>query len=232
MLRSLFIASGLFALSACQEATLNAPPVVKEQQSAAGAALGTLQAMAAGEGFSELGFKSAAEAREATLGPELQVFVVDWAGLKDYAPGADPNALLTQSSDHVYPVVIGREVRSSVTLQQTADGFRPAAFGDSGMIRAFQSAQARGRQAPPPQSPKLAPDIPPATLKGAEADFIVRIPPLGLVFVGTRDTGEQLVLTPIADQPEFGLTAGGISYAAPIFERLAPVARAHNGLPT
>jgi hypothetical protein len=235
MWRALFVAAGLCALAACQPAVTSAPAPEPQAdaQAAAASGLQTLQAMAIDQGlYAQLGFDDAEQARSAVLGEPLPVFVVGLSALSAYAAGGDANALIEPSRDAVYPVLAGDGVKSSLTIEQVEGGYRPAAFGAPDTARAVAAVQGRVVWLPPaPPRPQrgAAPTAPSPSEEAAAApaQFIVRVPALGVSFLGAR-VGDQVMLAPVRDIAGADLRAGEALPAGSVFERLAPIAKATN----
>jgi hypothetical protein len=169
--------------------------------------LTALRQLAATPNFRALGFTSSEEAARAQLGPRYEVFVIGLDALRAYRPEAPADSLLVASSETVFPVLVDGQVRSSMTVTRTPQGFAPTAFGAAAMIRSTMGA--RGR---------------------AEGDFLVRVPALGLQFIGSRAEG-RLLLTAVVADPRLQLPPGRPVPAETVLGQLVPLARAQNDLP-
>lgn len=177
-----------------------------EEATAAG--LEAMRALASGGGQAgSMGFAGPADLQAATTGEKLDVFMIRLDSLKGAPAGAGSvEGLLTATSDTVVPVLVGGRVRSSITVTRGAGGYSASAFGEAGL-----AAIGEGRPLP----------------QGA---FLVRVPALGLQFVGSREAG-KVMLTPTAADPRLRLEPGRAVPAEAVVQQLVPLAQNHNGLP-
>jgi hypothetical protein len=196
------------------------PPAQAEMQApglrrAADAGLGELRRLAAAGSFRELGFESAGEARGATLGAPLPVYLVRLDALRKYEAGADPERLLTRIPRLLIPVLIGGRARSSIALEGPPERLAAVSFGSPALIEALVDAarQSAERSGVPPRD-----------------HFLVHVAALNAYYVGHRE-GSALVLTAVDEDAASDLAAGGSAPAARIFAALAATARSANGLP-
>jgi len=170
-------------------------------------ALSTLRALA--EKSPEVMGLSAKEAASAVLRPPLRVALVRLDRLKAFRPSDDPRSLLTGVSTLFYPVAVGADIRSSITVKRTDRGWVAAEFGNDELAKKIQSV--RGGD--------------------TSSALLVRVPALNLDFVGT-ESGGTLSLTSLFDVPGTKIRAGATADARSVFAALVPMANAHNGLPT
>lgn len=185
----------------------------RESRAAASAGLDTLRALAR-EHSATLGF-GAGEAAGAVLGEPLVEFYVRLDSLRAFTSTTNPASLLSGGDKVMYPVVAGGKTRSSIEVDHARGGWRPVAYGSQGLARNI--VEQRERVA--------------AADKKALADyFLVRVPSLGLVFLGVN-SGGSLNLTPLLDDPAGRWKAGATMPAATAFGALVADARASKGLP-
>ncbi|MEK6374735.1 MAG: hypothetical protein AABO58_18815 [Acidobacteriota bacterium] len=178
-----------------------------EATRAATTGLSTLRALA--EKSPEVMGLSAREAESAVLRPPLRVVFVRLDRLKAYRASDDPRSLLADVSTLFYPVAVGADIRSSITVKRTERGWVAAEFGNDELAKKIQSV--RG---------------------GATASaLLVRVPALNLDFVG-NESGGTLMLTSLFDVPGTKIRAGATADARAVLAALVPMANAHNGLPT
>jgi hypothetical protein len=178
-----------------------------EPTRAATTALTTLRALA--EQAPEVVGLSAQEAATAQLRPPLRVVFVALDKLKTFHSGDDPRALLVDVGTVFYPVAVGSEVRSSITVKKSDDGWAATEFGNQALAKRID--QARGG--------------------ATEAALLVRVPALNLDFVGT-ESGGTLQLTSLFDVPGTDIRTGSTADARTVLAALDPLANAHNGLPS
>lgn len=153
-----------------------------------------------------LGFTSAQEAGRATLGLPFAVFMSRLSSLKHFSSGSDFEDFMVNTRSLIYPLLVDGKPKSSltVTMNRNSHRWRTTEWGSPKLIKLLE--QARSMQ---PQSSLVV--------------LISPQNPLGLRFIGDRAGGE-LLLTPIADIPRLGLTAGQQRPAREIFLSLVPVA--------
>lgn len=185
------------------EASDQAPPRQESTLDEAGrAGLAALKQLAAGEGASALGLASDKEAESATLGQKYDVFFIPLDRLRSYQPGSPAAELLVQSPDAVFPVIVGGQVRSAITVTRSEGGFVASEVGSAELMQ---------------QTVRVAPRTP--------GDFLVRVPALGLQFAG-RNVNGHLVLTPITADPRFmRMQPGAPLPAETVLGLLVPIAR-------
>lgn len=188
----------------------------EKTRAVASAALLTLRDLARQQkNYRELGFESLDEMGKIAIGEPYQVFMVRLDELNAYTEGQDPNGLLHERKQFLYPVVIGDQVRSSITLASTPKGWEAASFGSPNRMKLLSKARALSIE-----TTKLAP----------AAYFVVEVPGLKLVFVGYR-AGGVLMLTPVLDDAAFKFQAGVAMAADKVFATIRVAAKSHMDLP-
>ncbi|HEV3157733.1 MAG TPA: papain-like cysteine protease family protein [Candidatus Baltobacteraceae bacterium] len=164
---------------------------------------------ASSEVIRRLGFASSDEVSAARLGTPLQEYIVPADKLAAYTAKNSPSSLLTGGTTLFYPVVVAGEVRSSVrVLTRPGAPSQVISLGDTGTAAHLQQLEGIN------------------TLVGKRSDVsipAVRIPALGLYFVG-RTTAGKLQIASIFDVPWLGLKKGQFTDAQSVFLRLAPFA--------
>ena len=210
----LIIALMLVPFSAAHSQTLNRVES-KAIEPEAAKSLDILARLVNAKNFKQLGFESVEEVRSAALDVPLKEYLVTLDGLRKYEPSTAPAALLNDTGQVTYPVKVGDRVRSSMTFANVKGEWKPVAFGDANLHKLYartrdQNAQSAGLQ---------------------KTDyFIVRIPALGLAFLGYEKEG-GLMLVPILDESGYGFKAGMSIPASDAFAALREAARQHDGLP-
>lgn len=182
---------------------------------AAQEALATYAKLVNAGNYAELGFDSAEQVRAATLGTPARASMVRLDELAKYA-GGDAAALLHDFGRVTFPVEAGGATRSSLTVVARDGRWQQESFGAPAYARLFTEARAA---------------LAKSTGRPAAELFEVQVPALNLRLVGARRDG-ALLLAPVADDPRFGLERGQTLRAEELFQRLAPAAKEHNGLPT
>jgi hypothetical protein len=198
----------LLAASCAQHRGENAPPQTGDAQQAASNALATLQKLVTEQNYKALGFTSADEVKRATLAPPLALYNIGLDRLKGYQAGQDANALLTASSETIYPVTAGGQVRSSVTVVKKESGYTTASFGNADIVKGL--SRYRGANTPD--------------------GFAVRIPAFSMYFLGNR-VENRLMLTPVSEDSRLPFRVGVAVPAEDVLKAIIPLAQAYNGLP-
>jgi hypothetical protein len=173
---------------------------------AARAGLAALKELTAGPGAQALGI-AAADADKASLGQGYDVFTVGLDQLREYRSGTPATSLIRRGPDTIIPVMVGGEVRSSMTVTQTERGFVTSEIGSGEMMQAMARSAER-----------------------VPGDFLLRVPALGLQFVG-RNVDGRTMLRMTSPDPRLKIRAGAEMPAEEVFTQLVPIARAYNGEP-
>jgi hypothetical protein len=113
-----------------------------DAKSAADRGLTTLAKLVNEQNYRAMGFESVAEVSTAALGEPIRVMMVKLDALRAYQPGSDPNQLLSDVPQAIYPVMVRDQVRSAITVSQV-DAGRWTAVGFGNPHLAKQTAQAR-----------------------------------------------------------------------------------------
>lgn len=195
----------------------HAQSVSTDNNATAGArqSLSVLGELVTEQNAQQLGFESPRQAASATLGQPFPAYLVRLDELRAWHPGASADALLKPLDRLIYPVLVDGKVRSSVTVEKGPKGWSAVGFGAPLLIRRLAEGRDVGvRSAGVPES----------------AVFAVQVPALARQYVGWRVAGKLMLLS-IADDTD---RQGDRQHALPaeqVFDALAPIARAYNGLP-
>lgn len=186
-----------------------------ETQGAASQALAAFRKVVNEENFRALGFRSVGEASSASLGTPMRVYTIPLDRLKEYQPGTNPNDLLDDIGQVIYPVMKEGEVRSALFVERTKNGWKGTGYGSPTLAKLLDTARRKD-----------------STASGVPLDsyFIVQIPALNLYFVAHRKN-QNLLLTAVADDPTVSIRAGTVMQAGEVLEALLPAAKAHDGTP-
>lgn len=201
------------ALGLCQptvaSATVELKPVPDAARLQAYVSLRALQRLTTEQTYKRLGFRSPDEAKSATLGTPLRVFMVRLDKLREYATNRDPTDLLEDTNKVRYSVNVGGEVRSSVVVHEVNGQWQIEAVGRPELTKALATATNKYTEAG-------------ATY--GEPQFYVTIPALSLFLLGHL-RGTELALTSATDDERFNLVAGRTVSAKDLLELLVPYAR-------
>jgi hypothetical protein len=189
---------------------------LQDLSAAAGKGLTQYRGLVDAESYKDLGLPDVASAAKAGLGTPKRDFIIRLDALKAYKPGADIEALLSDTKIVHYPVVVAGKPVSSISLVSQKGNWELISVGDA------QRTNLR----------KAAVDNSVKRFAKAEEDhFIVRVPALNLEFTAFRDRADALQLASLSDNPMAGLTAGEAESADKVLARLLPLALAHDGQP-
>jgi hypothetical protein len=198
------------ALSTAKKGNSHTPEGRRAHAAAAEASLGVLADLVASDKPEKRGFKSAAEAKSGKLTSAVPVFMVGLDKLSEYEEGQDPNSLLFDLEEAMYPLTVNGEVKSAVFVRKRASGnWEAAEFGRPNLAKAVHSHR---------ESVSARRHVASQDLK------MVDIPALGAKFLGHDEKGE-LMLSPIRDITGTELKAGQTRRAAEVFAMLKPIAQ-------
>jgi len=204
-----FILGALMLAAGCaQKRGASSPPPVGDAQQAASNAIATFQKLVTEQNYKTLGFSSLDEVKNAVLAAPLPMFDIGLDRLKSYQAGQDANALLIASPETIYPVTVGGQVRSSVTVIKKESGYTTAGFGKAEIVKGLS----RYRSDNMPNA------------------FAVRVPALSLYFLGNR-VDNRLMLTPISEDSRVPFRVGVAVPAEEVVKAIVPLAQSYNGLP-
>jgi hypothetical protein len=195
-------------VAAIATAAVAARPVFSNSADAAAGSLATLADLVGGDSPAKRGFNSIAEAKSASIGGGVPVKFVRLDQLTAYKAGRE-KTLLTDTRQVVYPVTVGGDVRTSVTVQQQSDGtWQITKYGSANLAKTLDSAVQRV-----------------AVKKAVDAGSVslVEIPTVGATFMSHTER-DALMLTALYDVPGTSLTAGSTLPAGEVFSALSKVA--------
>jgi hypothetical protein len=196
------------AIAVERHATFVVPEAPIEAQRAAEKGRKTLEQLVKNDDkhAQELGLTSSAEARDTALGTPFPILFVELEKLKQFQRGEDPRNLLEPTDEFIYPILVGGNVKSSLTVTRTPQGWRATAWGADKLIRLLDNARV------------------------ADSNFLVSIPSLNLQFIGDI-TEEPFKMIPILDERRYGFMRMRPLPAQEVFAKLLPEAKAHDGNP-
>jgi hypothetical protein len=115
-------------------------PLVADAERAARAGLPGFLALARAGGSEELGFEPGDKLEHALLGRPYEVHLLGRDDVLRRTPGEVERALV-DLHERVYPVLIGREARTSLVVHEDGGSFRATAFGGGNRIRLYERAR-------------------------------------------------------------------------------------------
>jgi hypothetical protein len=183
--------------------------------SVANEALLTLKDLVNDQNAKQLGFESARQVVSATLGEPIEAYMVQLEDLRAYRPNTHPDRLLKRLDKAIYPVLVGNQVLSSITLEKSDNAWKATNFGMPTFARLLtQTRRAAADRAGMPEKEL----------------FSVQVPALSAQFVGYHKNG-KLMLVSLIDDRALKLSADRALPAEEVFASLVQPARAYNGLP-
>jgi len=196
-------------------AQANAQQAKNDPREVASQSMETLRQLVTEENYKAMGFESLDELSDIALGDSLHVFFVRLDQLQEYQPGSDPNRLLIDRKRIIFPVIVKKQVRSSIVVDMVNERWQATGFGGPNLMKMFSKVRSAAADSTGLPLPSF---------------FAVQVLALNLNFIAHRIDNE-LMLTPVLNDPSFEFKAGVALPAADAFERILPAAREHNGLP-
>ncbi len=158
--------------------------------------------------YRELGFESPKEALEIQVGFPLREFMVRLDQLKEYRAESDPRNLLGSGNEYMFPVTVGKEVKSSFSAAKVGDKWVLVSFGSPNRTKLVMTVL----------NQSISEKRPVASF------FLVKVPALYYHFLGFREDG-KIFLIPLLDDKSLELSAGKPLPAEKVFEAMASLAR-------
>lgn len=199
----------------CEQENPGSSSPTKEREEVVSKALGTFQELITEQNYEAMGFESYSEAQVATIGEPLNVFIVWLEDLQEYQERSDPNELLRTGNQFIYPVEVEEEVRSSITLEEVAEGWEATNFGSPNLIRMLIRVREENYL---------------STRLSLSSYFVVRVPSMNLYFIAYR-IDDELMLTPVLDDVGFGFEVGISMPADTVFTTIASAASKYEDVP-
>ena len=178
-------------------------------------ALVTLDKLVTEKNYKSMGFEELGEVKEIKLDKPIQVFMVGLENLKNYETGSDPENLIVGGDRLIYPVLVQEKTRTSIEFEKVDNDWQATAFGGSNLVNQLNNVRS-----------SLMKD----QNIGISSFFAIHIPALKLYFIAHKRE-DELILTPILEDPGYGFEKGKPMPAIRVFEILLPAAKDHDGLP-
>lgn len=190
----------------CSRYKDKANSVAQQPQEAATNAVSLLQKLVNEQNYKSLGFETLDEGKQAQLGEPMAVYYLGLERMKSYQAGDNAKALLTPSSEMIYPVTVGGDVRTGVTIVQKEQGYESSSFGNADIVKRL------------------------AGYRQSAKEFAVHIPAFNLYFVG-RSVNSHVLLVPIANNPRLKAQAGEATPLEVVVGQLRPYVDSYDGRP-
>jgi len=193
-------------VAGCSRYKDKANPAAQQPQEAAINAVSLLRKLVNEQNYKSLGFETVDEVKQARLGQPMEVYYLGLERMKSYQAGEDPNNLLTPSAELIYPVTVGGDVRTGVTIVHKEQGYESSSFGNADIVKRL------------------------AGYRQSAKEFAVRIPAFNLYFVG-RPVNSHVLLVPIANNPRLKAQAGEATPLEVVVDQLRPYVDSYDGRP-
>jgi hypothetical protein len=200
----------LVFLAACAQKEPARPPQSASSGEAASSGLATLRKLVNANNYRSMGFESQDEVNSGSLGDPLHVFLVRLDLLRQFQPGGDPEKLLSDIGEELYPVLVNGAPRSAVVVEKQSEQWSPVSYGGTNLVKALAQRRA-GNSA--------------MVRAAAPTYFEVHVAALNMYFLGYRQE-TKLMLIPLVDDPKYKFVAGTPVLAADAFTALVPAAQA------
>lgn len=131
------------------------------------------------------------EVAQSTRGPKLKVYMLGLDNLKTFESGNNTKKLLVDTKETVYPVYVGKALRTSISIRKRGGGWKNASMGGAEIysLEPVRNTHAR------------------ANSIDKKSYFIVRVPAMYLSFLG-YNKGNDLYLIPTHKHPDLNLEIG------------------------
>ncbi len=213
-LRNVSIALLMLALSVAQPPAAASEEPAEVPEVAGAAALGALEdsltLVRRSKNYELMGLGSRAEISQANLGAPLRVHEWGYDKLVAYRKGDDTD-VTAGPEQLLYPVTVGGEVRSSITLARDGDDWRLTTYGDAGRTLEIEKTRLGAAQ---------------VAGAGGDATYsLVSVPAFNLYFVATT-RGGRTTLSPVEASVPADLELAGEIEEGELVERLSAYAKA------
>lgn len=186
-------------------------PVTDDLHETAQVAINDYYQLVDKQNYQDLGFKSLDELNRMELGIPIPVYFINLEDLRQFVADSDPNDLIKQPKEILYPIEIEGEIRCSLALSQRDGEWQTESFGRPKLSRAV----IRMREQHASNSAYEIPDY-----------FALEIPAMYLIFVGHHE-GDEVMLTHVHEHKDLNFTAGETEPARDVFAKLAKTAKGY-----
>jgi len=158
-----------------------------------------------------MGFGSLKDFDRAKLGSPMPIASVPFAKLKNYVPSDDPQPLLVDTHQQLYPILVDGKWRSSIILAFDKETWKPVSYGGANLVKVLSDLIAK------------------ETGKGPFS--IVEIHSFDLYFLAF-DRSHELILISAQNDSTYGLKLGSVEPARQVFSSLASQLQLLRGKPS
>jgi hypothetical protein len=143
------------------------------------------------------------EAAQSTRGEKLKVYEISFIKLEKFKAGDNAKALLIHNNEIVYPIYVGNELKTALSVRKVKNEWQTASMG-SGEIQFLEKIRKEHAQ---------------ANKLNLKSYYIVRVNSLYMSFLG-YDKGNEMVLIPTHESQDPQLIVGKEMPADEVFIRL------------
>lgn len=162
-----------------------------------------------------LGFDSARDLENAKAGVPLPMVMIQLDDLREYQRSNDPRQLFRNLHQQLVPVLVGDEVRSSITVEQKQDRWQAVSFGSQNLVKLLSRIRQENAEQYNLESDRF---------------FVAHVAALRYYFLAYEDEGKTIFI-PVLDDDALGFNAGSAMAAEDVLASLVPLAKQYNGLP-
>ncbi|MDQ1353788.1 MAG: hypothetical protein QG657_4095 [Acidobacteriota bacterium] len=143
------------------------------------------------------------EAAQTTRGEKLKVYEISFIKLGKFKAGDNAKALLIHNNEIVYPIYVGNELKTALSVRKVKNEWQTASMG-SGEIQFLEKIRKEHAQ---------------ANKLNLKSYYIVRVGALYMSFLG-YDKGNEMVLIPTHESQDTQLVVGKEMPADDVFTRI------------
>lgn len=202
---------GISSLFSCGQFLI--PPDPKADPPAQDA-LKLLESLANEYTYKHMGFASLEEVPTAVLGTPISVFTVNHDVIKAYQGNIDPNLILTDRHEIIYPVLAGGKIRSSISIMHDGKVWELAEIGRPNFTKAlFEVRQSHAG----------------STGNKPGDYFLVNFPSLYVTLVAHRQQDGIIRMALVHGENSIGIKVNQFSSGNEILAAVAAYAKVHPG---
>jgi hypothetical protein len=146
------------------------------------------------------------DAAQSTRGPKLKVYMLGLDKLKSFKSGGNAKKILVDTKETVFPIYVGKELRTSISIRKGEGGWKNASMGGTEiqLLEPIRNTHSRINNI------------------DAKFYFIVRVPAMYLSFLG-YGKGKTLYLIPTRKHPELDFPVGKSVPAEDVYMKIQPL---------
>ena len=146
------------------------------------------------------------EAAQSTRGPKLKVYMLGLDKLNAFKSGNNTKKVLVDTKETVYPIYVGKTLRTSISIRKGGGGWKNASMGGAEILSLEPVRNTHSK----------------AHNIDVKSYFIVRVPAMYLSFLG-YNKGNDLYLIPVHKHPDLDLAIGKALPADDVYIKIQPL---------